>query len=599
MEVPGGDLEHLVVVAPPEVSLPATVMGRAASVTTQPGATVWTLSLPELLTVVAAREVLEQLSAAGAVVAVGPVPARDLRAAFQLLDATAYRPPPRRPCIVADGTLEVIRGGDERVELAFAAPAPGTPDFPLVEALAAWVRVRLARDFPGLRVGTETVQGCSRLVLTAPAGDDEPRRVLDGLRTSVRGLAVRPATATEVTEVQGLLQRRAVRWATSGAAVARELADQLAHGASVGALIAPPTVTTDVLAGIAGTVLGSHSGAARIVEQERRAGQPILDTLDNGVVVSWRWIPGDVAVAAVAFGGLEPGAGRGAAQAVAAAAASSGWIVDVVDLLGLNLVALAVPAGDVAAALETVAEALAGLPATRVTELDAALADRLGLARVPSAESLALSMALPIEAEEAPEAAAKFFAGLAPGGLRSASSGGETALAWTPAAPPPRMLAVVELPADAAGLLGGSVLAARLTSAGVTPAWVAAPGRLLLRLAAQGEADVPSLDDRLTISWDAARGVPSESEIQAAAASLAAHLSGDLARATARVAATHFLPALPPPDSLVSVEAEAVGEVLAQLPAWHELLRVAAGPAPPEPAAAGGSDVRQSPPRGR
>ena len=73
----------------------------------------------------------------------------------------------------------------------------------------------------------------------------------------------------------------------------------------------------DVLAGIAAKVLATHSGAARVVEQERRAGQETQETLDNGVVVSWRWIPGEVAVAAVAFGGLEPGAGRSAARSVA------------------------------------------------------------------------------------------------------------------------------------------------------------------------------------------------------------------------------------------------------------------------------------------
>lgn len=598
VEVPGGDLEHLVVVAPPEVSLPATVMGRAATVTTQPGATVWTLSVPELLTVVAAREVLGQLTAAGAVVAVGPVPARDLRSAFDLLDAVSYRPPPKRHCIVADGTLEVLRGADERVELAFAAPSPGESEFPLTEALAAWLRVRLSREFAGFRVDVETVQGCSRLRLQASAGDDEPRRMLERLRNALRSLAVRPASDTEVAEVQGRLQRRSAKWATTGSLVARELADGLAHGAPVSALVAPPTVTADVLAGIAAKVLATHSGAARVVEQERRAGQETQETLDNGVVVSWRWIPGEVAVAAVAFGGLEPGAGRSAARSVAAAAAASGWVVDVVDLLGLNLVAVAVPAADVAAVLETTAESLAALPAAPLPPLDATLADRLGLARAPTAESLSLAMALPIEADEAPEAATKFFASLPSGELRSAGAGAETALSWSAGALPPRLLAVVDLPADATGLLAGSVLAARLAGiGGVTPAWVAAPGRLLLRLDARGDGDVPSLDNRLAQAWAAARAPAADAEIQTAAATLAAHLSGDLARSTARAAATHFLPALPSPEALLVVEAEAISVVLRELPPWTDLTRAAEGPAPPQPTPA--PDVRQSRPRRR
>jgi len=596
VEVPGGDLEHLVLVVPPDTPLPSELLGHAAMVTTQPGASVWTLSAPKLLAVVAAREAFTQLAAAGAALAIGPVPFRDLRSAFEMLDSVAFRPPPAQRCVVADGTLDVVRGDEERVELAFAAPSPAAPDFPLSEALAAWLRIRLLPSFPGLRVDREVAQGCSRVLVTAPAGEMEPRQALQRLRGAVRAVVASPAAPTEVDRVSGALRRRSTRWATAGASVGRELAEQLAYGASVSSLVAPPTVTPETLAGIATTVLESRSGAARVVEREQRAAPPEVTTLDNGVVVSWRWIPGDVAVAAIAFAGVAPGAGRAAARHVAEVTSAAGWVVDVVELLGLDLVAVAVPAVDVAAALERMAAALDALPVPAVAPLDAALADRLGLASRPAAEQLALALALPTEAEEAPEAAAKFFAGLTSGGVRSSGTSPAGPLLWSQGPPPAGVLAVAELPADAAGLVAGTVLASRLAPEGIVSGWVAAPGRLLLRLAAEGAADVPALEAVQAAAWGRARTAATESELRTAASELAAHLDGDLARATARAAAAHFLPALPAPESLFSVESGAVAEILAALPPWHELVRVASGPAPAEPAP---GDVRQSRPRRR
>jgi hypothetical protein len=596
IETPGGDLEHFALVLPPESRLPDRILGYPASVSALRGGQLWSVAVPALLAVVALDQVLPAIGERGcaAVVALGPVAAREFSSRMESLEKAPAYALPRPACVVADGAEDVVRGSPERVELTLAARGPTAARPELLTALAAWLQLRLASPFPGLRAQAELHDGCLHLLVVAPAAD-EPGSTLHRLRDTLRDLVLAPPTAEEAGEVAAVLQRRAVRWAANGGAVAAETAERLAFALPAGAELTPPFVTGAVLEEAARSVLVGHAGAARVVEREARAASPSGQTLDNGVTVSWRWIPGEVAAIAVALGGMAPDAGTAAGQAVATAAASAGWAATVVDVLGTQVVAAALPGADVAAFMERAAGSLLAFKPRPSDGLIDAAAGALGLVPSPRAESTVVAMDLPVTVDDAPEIVAKFFTDLPAGEVSAATPPSGAMLTWSEAAGPARLVAIVELPSNTAGVVAGEVLSARLRTAGLTARWLAAPGRPALLLAAEAPTDVPALDTALAASWAKARSKVDEEELRGAERSLVGRLYGDLLRAVARQAGGQFLPALPSPEALLATEGAEVNAALADLPSWANLRRLARGPAPSPPPVPASRGMRESP----
>ncbi len=600
VETPGGDVEHLAALIPPGARPPATVGGFPAASAPAFGAQAVTATVPAMMAVLAAQELVAGMGPSGgaSVVAVGPVPARELRGALAGLDQVTLRPPAPGACVVADGTTALVRGGPERVELTLAAPEPADPRFAQLPALAELLRVRLAKAFPGSRTGADLASGCSHIVITVAAGRDEPLALARRLRDTLATLPATPPSVEEVATIQAQLQRRAVAWAADGAGTARSLAERLALGGSAAAALVPPTVDSASLGALLHVVVDGHMGAVTAVEQERRDSPETGRTLDNGVTASWRWVPGDVAVVGVALGGVTPEAGRAVLESVAGAASSRGWTAQVLDLAGVPAAAVAAPQDDVSAVLELVSDSLTAAPAAPARGLMAPVDHALGLSPLVSADGVSVAMSLPMGADEAVEAVSKFFSALPVPGVRSGVPSAPATLSWTPGPPPTRLAALVELPVGLDGLVAGSILAARLgADAGARCGWLAPPGRLVLLVEAGGEGTVPALDEGLAKQWKRLTRPAAKDEVASAARTLTDAFYGDLLQSTARRAAAPFLPVVPPPaGALMGADAKAIDAVLKGLPPWDQLARFGAGPGP-APAGTAPAGVRQSPPR--
>ena len=594
VEVSGGDVEHLAVFVPTQVELPPTLASFPLVATPRRGGTVGVLTVPSALTATLVVEAGAALSrGAAAVVLVGPTPARELQAALASLDGMPHQPLPRPACPLAEGGVELRRGTPERVELSLAVPGPDDPRSELLPGLAGWLRGRLERQFPSIRTDLES-SPCPRLVLRAEAGSEHPRVTLGRLRAALGELAVASPAPAEVDKASAAARRGLATVALDGRSTARELAVRLAGGGrAAGALLAAHFDAAS-LGAIAREVLAGHPGYAVLVEQERRGVAADSQTLDNGVVLSWRWVAGETAVAAVAVGGVTPQRGRAAVEAAAAAAADRGWAVEASGLVGVPTVAVVVPAAELDEVLEVLAEAVTGLGAAAVATPDEDLARSFGLADAVSADSLSVALVLPEEVEEGHEAAVKFFAGLPAGGVRASVLEGPVALGWTRQAGTPRFAAAIELPATVPGLVAGEVLAARVAKVAAAT-WLVLPGRLYLVVGAEGGASVPELDASASAALAALRGAASPADTAEAGRRLAAVLFGDVARSAARTAAAPFLPVLPRQEELLAVDAAEVSRILAGLPPWASLVRRATGPEPVAPTPPAG--VRKSPPR--
>ena len=594
VEVSGGDVEHLAVFVPTQVELPPTLASFPLVATPRRGGTVGVLTVPSALTATLVVEAGAALSrGAAAVVLVGPTPARELQAALASLDSMPHQPLPRPACPLAEGGVELRRGTPERVELSLAVPGPDDPRSELLPGLAGWLRGRLERQFPSIRTDLES-SPCPRLVLRAEAGSEHPRVTLGRLRAALGELAVASPAPAEVDKASAAARRGLATVALDGRSTARELAVRLAGGGrAAGALLAAHFDAAS-LGAIAREVLAGHPGYAVLVEQERRGVAADSQTLDNGVVLSWRWVAGETAVAAVAVGGVTPQRGRAAVEAAAAAAADRGWAVEASGLVGVPTVAVVVPAAELDEVLEVLAEAVTGLGAAAVATPDEDLARSFGLADAVSADSLSVALVLPEEVEEGHEAAVKFFAGLPAGGVRASVLEGPVALGWTRQAGTPRFAAAIELPATVPGLVAGEVLAARVAKVAAAT-WLVLPSRLYLVVGAEGGASVPELDASASAALAALRGAASPADTAEAGRRLAAVLFGDVARSAARTAAAPFLPVLPRQEELLAVEAAEVSRILAGLPPWASLVRRATGPEPVAPTPPAG--VRKSPPR--
>jgi hypothetical protein len=582
-EVAGGDVEILVAVLPADVSPPDAVAGFPTQVTPRRGALLWTVRVPAMLVQPALSEFAQRLASMGAaaVVALGPVPARQLEGPLAALEGVPVRALPRLPCILAEGGVEVLRGSPERVELELPLPGPADPRYDLLPALAAYVRARLASALPDVRVESELEGGCAHLVVRVPAGRDHPRIVLRTLRQLLAAVPANPPTAEEVARAIASCQSRAARAAVAGRVAAAELAERLALGGGISGALATPAINAATLGELAHQVLDGHAGFATLVEEERRPVSEPPHTLGNGVTLSVRWIPGETGVVAVALGGVDPRVGKSVLTAAAEAAASEGWAASVGDTLGVPTLAVASPAGSVTAVMEHLSDTLSEAGAPTGDDLDTEVARTLGLAQHVTAETVSVALALPPEVEVGVEAADKFFGGLTTGGVRTGTALATPGLAWRAGDGAPQEVGVAELPSTTAGLVAAQVARDRLsTVAGLRTYLLAPPGRVMLAVGGEGGAHVPDLDARLAALWKGACRPVTATEVTAAARHLLALLYGDAAQATARTAAAVFLPVVPTEAELLGTETRQVSSVLASLAVWDKLPRFARGRAP-------------------
>ncbi len=599
IEVPGGDLVHLAALAPPETTVPAVLAGFP--VTTHPVSLglIVESSVPVFAGGTALRELALAVSdrGAAAVVVLGSAPAREMGVAGQALERVPLAAAPRRPCLLAEGEVSLVRGSPERLEVVLPLPGPEDPRFDLLPALEAWVRRRLAQRWPGVSTAVELRDTCSWLLIRVPSGGEPPRTQLAPLREAIQLLATTAPNAAEVEAVAAMVDRRRAAWAVDGRAAARELVLRRAVGGRVASALAPPLLDSDALAGLARGVLAGHVGEAVLVEAERRPVDDAPEVLDNGVLLAWRWVSSSLGTVAVALGGVDPDFGHAALRGLADEAAREGWQALLETLAGVPAAAVAVPADDLPAALETVASVLLEPAVAAGPERESQLVAALGLSAELTGGAVAVAVAAPAEADVVREAAAKFFSQLPPGRVRSTAPL-EKGLQHSSTTGEATIQAAVELRPDLAGWLAGEVLANRLRQhARAQVRWLALPGRLVLEVTARAEGHVPGLDARLAALWPSLRVAASAEEAAAAGASLRALLYGDPARAALRTAAAPFLPTLPRQEELLAVEAREVSAALAALPPWADLPRLARGPEPllvtppPRPT------VRQSPPR--
>jgi hypothetical protein len=601
VEVAGGDLEVAVAALPPEASPPTTVAGFAATLTPERGILVWSVRVPALLVHPVLEEFLRPLAGIGcaAVVLLGPVPAREMREELNALDAVPLRAPPRLPCVLADGGVEVVRGAPERVELSFAVPGPQDPRYDLLPALAAFLRMRLHEAFPDVRIDSELHGGCASLHLEVPAGREGARSLLARIRRHLATeLAVTP-TADEVAKAAAASDALASQAAVDGRAVAEELVQRLALGGTLAGALAAPALDAATLGGLARQVLGGHAGSATLVEQERRPLNEATTTLDDGAVLAVSWIPSSTGVLAVALGGVDPRGGHALLAAAADHAARQGWNAVVEDVLGVPTLAAVAPAAAVVAMLEQVSDALAAPPPSPPADLVTDVVTAEGLAEHVSGESVSIALALPPELDEGPEAGRKFFGGLPTAGVRTGAPLPGAGLAWTVRDGDPEVIGVADVPASVAGLVAAQIVQDRLSGeTDVRTFLLAPPGRVVLAVDAQGGAHVPAVDARLAGLWNAARRACTAGELTRITHRMLATLYGGAAQATARAAASAFVPHLPSAERLLATEPSDVDAALHGLPSWEQLARFARGRGPDvvvPPTRRRG--VRKSPPR--
>lgn len=593
VQLPGGDVEHLAVVVPSDTPPTARLAGEPVQLTPLRLAQVLAVRASELQLASVTGELLAALRGSGAavLVAMGPRPARELEPLLAAAEDVPWRPLPRERCPVVDGGVDAQSGSPERLELAFALPDPTDLRLALAPALGLWIERAVRAVVPGTRVDLDLTSGCARLVLRAPADGKGPRAVLRTLRSELTMLARRAPTPEELEALRAASAARLGRLAVDAAPVARELAQWVAMGGSPSTVLAASDVDPLALQALAGELLSSHSGWATVVESERRSRSSAPESLDNGALLSVTWIPGDMAVVALALGGFEPRAGGALLDRAATAAAGEGWATRRGELLGVPVVAVAVPGSAANDALELMIASLQAGEAPTELEVWGEVSQALGLTARPSAEAVSLAAALPLEAEEGLEAARKFLGGLGPGTVRVETPSVERRLHWLPTEASPALVAMVEIEGSPAGVAAVLVLQDRAAASGLEMRVLAPTGRLAVAVGGSGEAHLPALDTRLAAAWQRLVRPVELTELRAAQSRGLALALGDMAHALARVAAQPFLPSRIDEVSLRTVTAGDVTRVLGALPPWTGLARFARGMAPTQ-----SKGVRQSPP---
>ena len=583
VQMPGGDLEHLAVVLPADARPPERLAGEPVQVTSRRLAQIVSVRSSELRVGPVIGELLVALrsSGAAALVAVGPLPARELEGLLEGAEDVPWRPLPRLRCPAVDGALDALGGTPERVELVLGLPDPTEPRLALLPALVRWIELAVRPALPGTHGELDLAGGCARLLLRVPSDGRPPRETLRHLRAELAALALRMPTTQELEAIAAAASARVGRQAIDTAAVAREAVEWVALGGLAATVLSVPPVDGTALATFGREVMAGHAGSATVVEAERRPRPQPRESLDNGSLLWVGWLPGELAVVGLALGGLDPGIGAAILDGAAVAAAQHGWPTRRLDLLGVPVVALAVQAGEASEALELVTDALRTPqpPAPEGVWTDATRA--LGLATTPTAETVSLAAFLPIDAEEGAEAARKFLGELPTGTVHIGTSASERHLQWTPSTDASTLLALADLEPSAAGILAAFLLQSRAAEAGVELHPMAPSGRLVVALVASGEAHVPALDARSAQVWKRLLRPVESAELQAVTSRALNAVLGDLAVQTAREAARPFLPPDLTEATLRAVTPGDVMRVLGGVPPWTELGRFARGPAPP------------------
>ncbi|HNX49821.1 MAG TPA: hypothetical protein PLS53_15230 [Thermoanaerobaculaceae bacterium] len=595
VQMPGGDLEHLAVVLPAEARPPDRLAGEAVQVTPRRLAQIVSVSPSELRLGPVVSELLGALRSSGAtaLVAAGPLPARDLEGLLEAAEDVPWRPLPRLRCPAVDGTLETLAGSPERVELELGLPGPTDPRLALVPSLVRWIEQDLRPVLAGARGELDLSGGCARLLLRVPAGELPAREALYRLRAELAALSLRTPSPEELEAVRAAGSGRAGRQAIDTAAVAREVVEWVSLGGLAATVLSDPPADGPALAAFAREVLAGHAGRATVVETERRPRPQPSESLENGALLSVGWLPGELAIVGLALGGLDPHAGAAVLDGAAGAAAERGWSTRRLDVLGVPALALAVRAGEASEAMELVTDSVRGPQPPAVEGIWGEAMHAVGLAASPTAEAVSLAARLPIDAEEGAEAARKFLGELPPGSVRVGAAGGERRLVWTPGPEAATILALADIEPSATGALAVTILQMRAAEFGVELHPLAPTGRLVVALVAGGEKTVPALDARGAVIWKRLLRSVEAPELLVATGRTLNGLLGDLAVQTARLAARPFLPADLSEVTLRAVTAGDITRVLGGLPPWTELRRFARGPAP---VVAPVGSVRRSPP---
>lgn len=567
VELPGGDGEWAAAWVSSQVEVPAgwsEVEGAGEKLVTA-----WfpAFSAPAQL-----PSALAALPSAVAVVVVGPVPARELAAALEALEAVVPAPPLRVVCSWADGVVTPVRRTSEGFRWSFPLPPPWDPKNELAPALAVLAERRFQRlGFSG-PVSVEN-GACPRLVLQHLGPN--PRKMLAVARENRRKLA-KTLEEEELSNFTAMQRREARRWAVDPRGVAVAGVERLGWGRALGPLLYPaepaPTAVEDLLV----EVFLRHAGTAEVWEGERRTLPPEVRTLGSGVVLAFRENASDIGILAVAFSGVDVVLAQALANELGVRAAKRGLPSQMSVGLGMAAVSLVGLPEELVQALEDLAELVAKGPGEGADATALAYARQsLGLATQAFAENVGVVLELPEGRDELAEAAEKFLAGLPAGKvaqLRQLAPG----LAWLPAEEPAQVAAVVELPVGLAGALAAEVLVQRLAAQGAQVELHHPAGKLVLLFAQSGQATVARQDEVLRGLWETARLLTPEDTAKAWD-TLSQRLLGSAAQAAARQALSVFFPALGTNLWVKPEEAE-IRQVIAELPDYRMLPRFGVGP---------------------
>lgn len=566
VELPGGDGEWAAAWLAPGASAPAgweQAGGPVGNI-----ATAWfpALSAPAQL-----YSALPAVPSAVAVILVGPVPARELVAFLEALEAVTPASPPRASCRFADGLVTPKRQTVEGFRWSFPLPPPWDPQSELASVLAFLVEKRWQKL--GFTGPVRVEEGpCPLLVLEHRGGN--PRKMLSMAREARAKLAA-AVTEEELAAFAAIKRREASVWAVDPKGVALAGVQRLGWGRELGPLFYPVEPAPAAVEGLLKDVFLPHAGQAELWERERRGLPADVRTLSSGVVLAFRETESDVGIMAVAFAGVDGALAQELAQEVGLSAAKKGLPAQVTGALGMAAAAVVGSPEELVDALEEVA-GLVGSGARETSAGPALLRARstLGLAREAFAENLGVVLELPEGSDELKEAAEKFLSALPSGRvvrLPQLAAG----LSWEPQGGPAQVVAVVELPPTLPGAVAAELLRQRLTAQGVEAELQYPAGKLVLLFWQGGKATVQQQDEALGSAWASACLFSAE-DVGKAWASLSQRLVGSAAQATARQALGLFFPALGRSQWLAPEEAE-VREVVAGLPSFKILPRFGVG----------------------
>lgn len=571
VELPGGDGEWGAVWLPPGVSAPAGWEEASGPVESVVSAWFPALSAPSQL-----LSALPAFSSAVAVILVGPVPARELTASLEALEAVTPALPPRAACRFADGLVTPTRQTVEGFRWSFPLPPLWDPRSELAPVLAFLLEKRWQKlGF----TGPVRVEGSPCPLLVLEHRGPNPRKVLTMARESRAKLAAAVGEG-ELADFSAIQRREASLWAVGPKKVAMAGVERLGWGKELGPLLYPVEPAPAAVEALLKEVLLAYAGQAELWERERRTLPPEVRTLSSGVVLAFRETGSDVGIMAVAFSGVEGALAHALAQEVGLRAAKKGLPSQVTVALGMAAAAVVGSPEELVEALEEVSTLVGS--AARETKAGPALLrarNALGLAPQAFAENLGVVLELPEGSDELAEAAEKFLSAL-PAGKVLRLPQLAPGLSWEPQEGPAQVVAVVELPATLPGAVAAEVLRQRLVAQGVEAELQHPAGKLVLLFGQSGQATVQQQDEALGAAWANACLFSAE-DVGKAWASLSQRLVGSAAQATARIALSVFYPALGS-GHWVAPEEKEVREVVAGLPGFKILPRFGVGRAASE-----------------